>query len=51
MWQYRHTDELYHYGVKGMKWRHRKAQLISEGADKARIRAEHQQYRQDKKSF
>ena len=20
MWQYNHTDELYHYGVKGMKW-------------------------------
>ena len=20
MWQYRYTDELYHYGVKGMKW-------------------------------
>lgn len=20
MWQYNHTDELYHYGIKGMKW-------------------------------
>lgn len=20
MWEYRHTDELYHYGRKGMKW-------------------------------
>lgn len=20
MWQYRYTDELYHYGIKGMKW-------------------------------
>lgn len=20
MWQYRHTDELYHYGIPGMKW-------------------------------
>lgn len=20
MWSYNHTDELYHYGVKGMKW-------------------------------
>ena len=20
MWEYNHTDELYHYGVKGMKW-------------------------------
>lgn len=21
MWKYRNSDELYHYGVKGMKWR------------------------------
>ena len=20
MWQYNYSDELYHYGVKGMKW-------------------------------
>ena len=20
MWEYRYSDELYHYGVKGMKW-------------------------------
>ena len=26
MWQYNHTDELYHYGVKGMRWGHRRFQ-------------------------
>lgn len=25
MWQYQNTDELYHYGVLGMRWGHRKS--------------------------
>ena len=29
MWQYQNTDELYHYGVIGMRWGHRKQRPIS----------------------
>ena len=34
MWNYIHTDELYHYGVKGMRWGVRKAQKKAELRDK-----------------
>lgn len=27
MWKYNNLDELYHYGILGMRWRHRKTQI------------------------
>lgn len=51
MWTYNHTqqsDELYHYGIPGMKWGHRKAQVSSA---KTAYRSAKKDYKQSVKDY
>lgn len=36
MWEYNYTNELYHYGVPGMRWGHRKAVKLANKASISR---------------
>lgn len=38
MWAYKYTDELYHYGIPGMKWGHHKRAVASTGGLSGYIR-------------
>lgn len=47
MWEYNHTDELYHYGVLGMKWGRRRsaAQLAKTRKSRKTSEANHDDYK------
>ena len=50
MWQYNHTNELYHHGILGMKWGRRKASnSVSSGKSSAHISEDYTQAREIKK--
>lgn len=44
MWQYNYTNELYHYGVPGMKWGKRKARLETKVGKKFKKSGTYQGY-------
>lgn len=50
MWQYQRTDELYHHGILGMRWGHRKSQTSSSSGGVKRKRMSNRAYRKYKSS-